>query len=322
MRPPSPPHRPLNASRTTLPPPPGALLGTRHLIGVSGGLDSVVLLDWLVQAGGRKLVVCHLNHQLRGRAAAADAAFVARLAARHGLPCELGRTDVAALAKVEGLSLEAAGRLARTRFFQSVARRRRCPRVLLAHHADDQVETLLLNLGRGAGLRGLAGMRPASTRDGLTFLRPLLATPRSDLEAWAAARRLKWREDATNDDPAFTRNRLRHELIPLFHAVLGRDIRPALLRTAELAAADEDWLDSLLPPPAATLPVAALRAAPLALQRRQIRAWLLHHGVPGIGWDEVEAVRSLLPPGAAQCQINLPAARHVRRTAGQLRVLP
>src|ERR1041384_643640 len=123
----------------------------RYLIGVSGGRDSVALLDLLTQNGYRRLVLCHLDHQLRGRSSAADAKFVKTLATKLKLQCEIGRTDVAALAKRTKQSIETAGRTARYEFFARVARRHRYRTIFLGHQADDLVETFLLNLFRGAG---------------------------------------------------------------------------------------------------------------------------------------------------------------------------
>src|SRR4051794_14593076 len=123
----------------------------RYLVGVSGGRDSVALLHLLAHSGYRRLIVCHLDHQLRGRSSAADAKFVKTLATKLKLECEIGRTEVAALAKRTKQSLETAGRNARYEFFAGVARRHRCRTLFLGHHADDLAETFLLNLFRGAG---------------------------------------------------------------------------------------------------------------------------------------------------------------------------
>src|SRR5437763_15029759 len=136
----------------------------RYLIGVSGGRDSVALLHQLAQLDYRRLIVCHLDHQLRGRSSEAYAKFVGRLAAKMGYEVELGRIDVAALARKTRQSIETAGRIARYEFFARVARRRRCHTLFLAHHADALVETFLTNLFRGAGPTGLSGMRYVSSR--------------------------------------------------------------------------------------------------------------------------------------------------------------
>jgi tRNA(Ile)-lysidine synthase len=136
----------------------------RYLIGVSGGRDSVALLHQLLRAGYRRLIVCHLDHQLRGRASKIDAAFVRQLAKRNKLHIEIESANVKALAARSKQSIETAGRTARYEFFARVARRRRCRTLFLAHHADDLVETFLLNLFRGAGPVGFGGMREIATR--------------------------------------------------------------------------------------------------------------------------------------------------------------
>ena len=123
----------------------------RYLIGVSGGRDSVALLHSLVDLGYKNLIVCHLDHQLRGRSSAADARFVEKLAAKYDVDLALGSTNVRALAAKKKMSIETAAREARYKFFAQVAKRRRCRTIFLAHHADDLVETFLINLFRGAG---------------------------------------------------------------------------------------------------------------------------------------------------------------------------
>src|SRR5437764_4844660 len=160
----------------------------RYLIGVSGGRDSIALLNLLIDLGYKNLVVCHLNHQLRGAASRGDARFVEKIARDLELDCEIGSTDVGALAKRSKWSIETAARFARLAFFVEVARHRRCPRIFLAHHADDLVETALLNLFRGAGPAGIAAMRRISVhsigKTQLTILRPLLAICRKEIDAY------------------------------------------------------------------------------------------------------------------------------------------
>src|SRR5213595_3251323 len=172
----------------------------RYLIGVSGGRDSIALLHWLINLGYKELIVCHLNHQLRGRSSNADARFVEKLAGKYDLDFELGAANVCALAKKRKMSIEAAARDARYSFFAKVAKRRRCRTIFLAHHADDLVETFLINLCRGAGLTGLAAMREASTRRvdnvDLTIVRPLLSTWRDQIDIYVREHQLKFREDA------------------------------------------------------------------------------------------------------------------------------
>jgi tRNA(Ile)-lysidine synthase len=295
---------------------------TRALIGVSGGRDSVALLHWLVSRGFKRLTICHLDHGLRGRASRADAAFVERLARKYALNFTTERADVAALAKARRISIETAAREARYAFFARTARRDKCRTLFLAHHADDQAETFLFNLFRGAGAAGLGAMRPESTRkiDGvqLRINRPLLAVWREEIDEYIAAHRLKFREDASNAKTNHTRNKMRHEIIPALEKWFGREIKKSVWRSAEILAAENDWLESLVAPPQRALSVRELRAMPLAQQRRTIHAWLKFLCVSDAGFVETEAVRALLHPSAKPAKINLPGDMHARRRAGQI----
>jgi tRNA(Ile)-lysidine synthase len=299
--------------------------GGAYLIGVSGGRDSVALLRGLAELGYRRLILAHLDHGWRGRAARGDARFVASLAREMGYALETARRDAGAAARAGKISLETAARTERHLFFSAVAARRRCRTVLLAHHADDQVETFLFNLLRGTGPAGLAAMRVESFQRvagrQLRVVRPLLGVWRAEIDAYLAGRGWAWREDATNADvAAHTRNRLRAEVLPMLARALGRDVRPALWRTADILGAEEEWIAHLLAGPLpARLPVAALREEPLAKQRRLLRRWLGARQLRGIGYREVELVRGLLeiaPDGPAK--VNLPSGKHVRRRAGVL----
>jgi tRNA(Ile)-lysidine synthase len=296
-----------------------------YLVGVSGGRDSVVLLHQLVEMGYGKLRVCHLNHQLRGRSSDADARFVRKLAEQYGLRSEIGSSDVRALAARKGESIELAAREARYRFFAQVARRRRCSTIFLAHHADDLVETLLINLFRGTGLAGLAGMREVSERtiSGLrmTIVRPLLAIWRSDIDACVKNRKLEYRDDATNRDLEPLRNRIRLRALPYLERTLGRNIKMSLWRTAQIAAEEEGLLESLLPALADiedSLDLKPLRTTGLALQRRTLREWLRKQGVSNIGFEVVERVRALVDVESGPAKTNLPGDKHARRRAGKL----
>ena len=292
----------------------------RYLIGVSGGRDSIALLHWLVNLGYNKLIVCHLNHQLRGQSSAADARFVQKLAAKYRVGFELGAANVRALARKKKMSLETAAREARYSFFARAAKRRRCHKIFLAHHADDLVETFLLNLIRGAGLTGLGGMRDVSSRQihgvDLTILRPLLSIWRSDIDKYVRECHLRFREDATNKNLAPTRNRIRNRIIPYLEKILGRNIRHNVWRTAIIAAEEEKWLDNqVLDSINADLSVPKLRALPVALQRRSILKWLRAQNISEIGFDVIERVRLLLDPNVRTAKVNLPQDRHARRRA-------
>ena len=297
----------------------------RYLVGVSGGRDSVVLLHWLVGLGYKKLVVCHLNHQLRGRSSDADARFVQKLASKYDVDLEIGLRNVGAIAARKKLSLETAAREARYRFFAQVAKRRRCRTIFLAHHADDLVETFLMNLFRGAGITGLSAMREIATRRvedvDLTIARPLLGAWRGDIDTYVGKHRLKFREDASNKNLTPLRNRIRRRIIPYLEKTIGRNIRGNIWRAAMIAAEEEKWIESLAKHSDAQdvdLSVEKLRPLPTALQRRAIMKWLRARHVADVGFEVIERVRSLLDRDARVAKINLPQDRHARRRAGKI----
>jgi tRNA(Ile)-lysidine synthase len=237
-------------------------LNARYLIGLSGGRDSVALLHGLISLGYERLIVCHLNHRLRGRSSDADARFVKTLVERYnqklagqtlrlpptrtgkrsprpitdgGIEFEPGSANIRALGKQKKMSIEAAAREARYGFFAETARRRNCRTIFVAHHADDLVETFLINLFRGAGNAGLAAMQEISTRqiDGvdLTIVRPFLCVWRKEIDDYVAEHRLKFREDTTNKSLTPLRNRIRHRIIPYLERMLGRNIRQNIWRS-------------------------------------------------------------------------------------------
>jgi tRNA(Ile)-lysidine synthase len=297
----------------------------RYLVGVSGGRDSVALLGRLTELGYSRLIVCHLDHRLRGRFSSTDAKFVRALAKKLNLECEIARRDVAALARLTKQSIETAGRNARYEFFARVARRRRCPTVFLGHHADDLVETFLLNLFRGAGPAGLGSIRQIARRrrDGveLTIIRPLLGTTREEIDAYLEERHLKFRDDLTNASLDALRNRVRHRIIPYIERQLGRKVGGTLRRAAIIAADEAEWAESQvesLSIESRELGVKELREQPRALQRRTIHRWLQSRDIEDLNFETIERVRALLDPDAREAKTNLPRDRHARRRAGKL----
>jgi tRNA(Ile)-lysidine synthase len=292
----------------------------RYLIAVSGGRDSIALLHFLVQCGYKNLVVCHLNHQLRGRSSQADARFVEKLAQQHGLTNETGSVSVRALAAAKKMSIETAARHARYSFFAAVARQTDCRAIFVAHHADDLVETFLINLFRGAGMAGLTSMRERSSRevDGveLTILRPFLHVWRKEIDQYVRKRRLKFREDASNRDTAPLRNRIRRRIIPYLEKSLGRNIRENIWRTAFIAAEEESVFENLVPdaiPKLGALALEPLRKLSVALQRRALHRWLRESEIADVGFEVVERVRALLDVAGGVAKTNLPGKKHVRR---------
>jgi len=257
---------------------PGATL----IVGLSGGADSTALLDLLatLPAYPVRLIAAHLNHALRGVDSDADEQFCRELAAGHAIPFESRRVDVRALAAGESLNLEDAGRRARIAFFDELRARWQADAVCLAHHADDQAETVLMRLLRGSGMTGLSGM---PWRNGRGYIRPLLDINRREIESYLGWRQLTWREDASNLDTAYLRNRIRHDLLPLLEGY-NPAIRTALTATAAILSDEEQLLETLtrqaadqvcrFSDSAASCDIRLLVSHPPALQRRLIRHML------------------------------------------------
>jgi len=235
--------------------------GARLLVGVSGGPDSTALLASLVELRDDcqfELHVIHVDHGLRPESRG-DAAYVRRLCARWNVPFNVMQVNVKALQRAEGLSMEAAARKARHHALLEEAAASGADAIALGHTADDQVETVLLSLLRGAGLRGLAGMTEQSespftlaNEERVPIVRPLLGVTRADVMGYLKERRLRPRHDASNTDPAHLRNRVRHELLPLMERIregasdaVGRASEDARLTLEYLESqADELWREA------------------------------------------------------------------------------
>lgn len=244
--------------------------GDRVAVAVSGGMDSVALLDLLLETQrwhGGALSVVHVDHGARPDSGE-DASFVERLAAERGLACAVRRLAL-------GPVSEAALREGRYAAFAALP----VERVALAHHREDLAETVILQLLRGAGTAGLAGMRPVRDR----YVRPLLDVGRDELRGWAEHRGLAWREDPSNADPRYTRNRVRAEVLPLLERVRPGAVR-AIARSAAIVAQDDAWITSLVAP-GPPWDVAFVSDAPEPIVRRSILA-----GVPGVAAGAIDEV--------------------------------
>jgi len=297
--------------------------GTRVVAAVSGGSDSVALvhiLHALAAAGELRLAgVAHFNHQLRP-SAVDDERFAAGVAASLGLPFTRDGEDVAARASRERRSIEDAGRTARHAFFERARATLDADVVALGHTRDDQAETVLLRLTRGAGPRGLAGMHPRNGR----VIRPLLGCRRQDLRAWLDERTLPFVEDETNQDVNIPRNRVRAELMPLLAMRFNPGIVDVLADQADLARDASAWMETMAAElesrvvrrsttargePLREIDVAGLRAAPLALQRATL--WRVMSDVAGrrpVAFGHVDAALRLTEEHG-ETRIDLPGQR-------------
>lgn len=213
------------------------------IVAISGGADSTALLDMLSRLPGYnlRLVAAHLNHTLRGAESDADQEFCRELATHYGIPFKSRLIDVRKVATDNRMNLEDSARHARIQFFDEISKEYGGAAVALAHHADDQSETILMRLLRGSGMLGLSGM---SYRNARGYVRPLLGMSRSEIERYLHRRSLNWREDASNDDTAFLRNRIRHELLPNLESY-NPAIRHSLAATASIINEDETLLAEL-----------------------------------------------------------------------------
>jgi len=301
----------------------------RVLVACSGGGDSVALLDLISGLASEiplDLAVVHVNHGWRGEEATQDEAFVARLSAARGLRF----LSCSAEPPPPSGSLEEHFRDQRLALYRRAAHQVDADAVALGHTLDDQAETILMNLARGAGPRGLGGMRPRARVRGVTLLRPLLGVRRERLRRYARARGLMWREDSSNEDLRFLRNRFRRSILPAFES-LGPRIIDNIARAAGVVRQEEEWLEALAgeqlaeitrsrAPNRMALALAPLQRLPLALQRRVLRAAMrqLRGDLKGIHLQHLDAVAGEVLGGRETAR-DLPGVRvRVRGTELEL----
>jgi tRNA(Ile)-lysidine synthase len=325
------------------------LPGGAVVVGVSGGPDSLCLLHLMRRLApelGVVLHVAHLNHGLRGTAAVEDAAAVAALAAASALPATVERVDVPFLATQSGLSIEEAARHARYEFLAATAQRVGARTVAVAHHADDQAETVLMHFLRGSGAAGLRGMLPktelatelteAEQADAgrIVLVRPLLEVTRAEIMAYCQEHGIEPRYDLTNADTTIYRNRLRHELLPLLEGYNPR-IRTVLAHTATVLAGEYEvlsavamvaWDRVVVPagPGEVAFDRAAWRTLPLAMQRATVRGAIrrLRASLRNVNWEHVERAVWLAREGTTGHVATLTAGLELAIGYDTLRVQP
>jgi tRNA(Ile)-lysidine synthase len=305
--------------------------GDRVGVAVSGGADSVGLLRILLELGqelGVVLSVVHLNHSLRGAESDGDERFVSELAASHDLQFVSETCNVRAHAADKNLSPEAAAREVRYDFFERLLHLGHLDKIATAHTLDDQAETVLLKLLRGAGTRGLAGIYPklAAGLGTKSIVRPLLATRRGEVETYLNTLQQRWREDSSNRDLRHTRNRIRREILPELERHVNPGIRDVLADTAEIARAEEEvWseqISRLLPQVLKNHPDGGIGLGGkrfsnvgIAWQRRLLRAAAESLGLH-LEFRHVEQVLAVSEPGRAA----LPEGWSAVRCKGEIRI--
>lgn len=280
------------------------------LLGVSGGVDSVSLLHALVSIE-KKPIVLHFDHAWRVESRE-DALWVKKLAKHYRLPFFTARAPDS-IRKTEGEA-----RKARDLFFQKASRKFKCDHLVLAHHANDQVETFLLQLLRGSGSFG-TGMESHVRRGHLHRYRPWLSVWKETILEYAHAHKLLWKEDATNQDKQHQRNWIRHELLPLLDQKTGRSVSPLLHRTAQVL---KDQTKALLCRVESLsqqekLKIRDLQTLSVAEQRLLIKNWLEFHQIPDVAFELIAKILDLLQL-KSPAKVNLPQKKYVRRTAGKI----
>lgn len=299
--------------------------GMRVVVGVSGGADSIALLHALKVLSrplSLQLQVAHLNHLLR-QEAGEDAAFVQQFARELGIPVTVGYARVAHLAELHKMGIEEAGRWARYRFLYHVAERTGAHRIAVAHHAGDQVETVLLNILRGAGPAGLSGM---PVKSGLV-IRPLLNVTREEIEEYCGAHLLGWRTDASNLTTDYQRNRIRVELLPYLRRYFNSGVDGVLLNLAEIMDAENDLLDLLTRrilrkiqledgKGGVTLPLKEFCPLPLAVRRRLLRTAIgkIDGSLRDLGYRHVEDSLEFLEESTPGKEIHLPRGIKIKKS--------
>lgn len=278
------------------------------VIGVSGGADSVALLR-VFHSLNIPVTIAHVNHQLRGTESDADERFVHELADELEIPLKVKSIDVQQLAEGSGVSIEMAARQARLDFFETFNN----AIIALAHHADDQVETFILKLSRGAGSEGLGGMSFSQTLGDLRIIRPMLEIPRTEIIEWLKKNKFKWREDASNSDETYLRNRVRHTVLPMLESELNPNLRETILRTMDILREEHAWMEF------ETRNLKLETGAPLAARRRLLRKWLFEQGVEEVGFDAVEKILALMDRGEGSLVFELNDRQRIVVEYGKLR---
>lgn len=212
----------------------------RIILALSGGIDSMVLADMLLQSKA-DFVVAHCNFHLRGEESDGDEQFVCDYASRNGLTIYVKQCDTMDYAKEHGISIEMAARDLRYAWFEELRQQLGYDYIAVAHHADDQLETFFINLLRGAGIRGLKGMQPVNGH----IIRPLLNISRAEIQQYAEEHQLQWREDHTNAETLYLRNKIRHELLPVIDSI-SKEGRASILKSIKHLASENELYRELL----------------------------------------------------------------------------
>lgn len=293
----------------------------RYVLAVSGGADSLALADAaadVLAEAKENLLVCHVEHGIRGAEALADAELVQNFCQQRALSYVCRHVDAVAYADKEGLTLEEAARKLRYEELQQQAAALGTVFIVTAHQADDYAETILWRLLRGAGTDGLSGMQQIGQQQEFVILRPLLNLSRADIESYCEARQLVYCQDSTNSDLNYTRNRIRRELFPYLEKHFNAAIKATLVREAKLLAEDQQCLAALTEQyledeelcgvitDGYWLSAAKLLGLPTALRKRVLRELYFRLGGKELSCERTQALEELCLRGAGGKLVQLP----------------
>lgn len=277
--------------------------GDAVVVGVSGGADSVALLHVLVNSPlALRITAVHVNHNLRGQDALKDEEYVQELCRRWNVPLKTVSVNAAEYAQEHGYTVEEAGRLLRRSAFEDTAKALGGAKIATAHQRDDLCETVLHNILRGCGITGLRGILPVNGN----YIHPLIDTPRCEIENYLQEHKIAWRQDASNKDSTYTRNRIRNQLLPYLKKHFNPNVEEALLRLSSISREEDEWLQQIALSTLQSITLEKLEQSiildkaqfctfPKALQRRILRQALEQLQMPlkDVHMDQIDAAVSL-----------------------------
>ena len=298
--------------------------GDRVLLGLSGGMDSAVLLHFLLSIRdkiGFELCAAHVDHGLRGDESKNDVEFCKRICFGAGILLEVFAYDVGNLTKNWGISIESAGRRVRYKSFGIAAKKLGCNKIATAHSRNDSVETMLLSLFRGSGMAGLAGIAPIRQN----IIRPLIDISRDEITEYCAKHNIEYREDSSNASPEYQRNRVRNFLLPALIADYNPGLMFTMSRTAKILRDEDEFLaaeaahayirivqnDEIL--------TSELTATPLPIARRVVRKLLTLKQIPNIAFEHIEGIIELAH-GESGKEIYLPGGKTAKHSYGLIKI--
>ncbi len=303
---------------------------TPVLLAFSGGADSRALLELLhrsAQTDGFRLELAHVNHGIRGEEALRDRDFCVRIASEYGLELHVLDVDIPRLAEEEALGIEEMARKARYRYFEELMHKRQIPLLATAHHADDNLETVLFRLCRGTGLKGLGGIPPTRVLgDGMLLVRPLLRCTRGEIETFCEANALQYVTDSTNADPTYARNRIRTQVVPILDT-LFEGVKTRSVELADALREDEDYLsglavDFLKRNPSNILPTDALCDLAVPIRKRVLRMWFQKQSGCELERVHLDALLDMLNSSNRNTSVALPKDLEAICLLGWLCLLP